>query len=221
MPKVEKLTQGSGTWELCPALPVLTSPPPAVPPPLPPSASGPQTLSLSLLASVPLPLSREFCPPHGPLSCLPGTTFCSLAGGRQPSAPRPPISSCSSLTCCLNGPPDPLRRHPLPETGPSPGPGPPRIVRRARGPCPLSSPFWMASPGLTQMMFSRSRRAAAASTLSACGRRPGVGLAGVGVHLPGSPPLRLLRPTPTHPTPSTRRCPRPACCRSSAHAAPR
>lgn len=151
----------------------------------------------------------------------PGMTSCSLAGGHQPSAPRPLICSCNSLTCCLSGLPDPLLHHPLPEMGLSPGPGPPPIVRHARGPCPRSSPFWMASPGLTQMMYSQSPRAAVASTLSACGRRPAVVQAGVGEHLPGSPLLRLLHPTPIHPIPSMRHCPPLACCRSSAHAVPR
>lgn len=224
MPDVGKLKQGTGMWNSAlTTSPHLTSFTPSSPPSLV-SASLCLRVSvfvyLSLLVSVPLLLFLEFWL-HCPLLCLPGMISCSLAGGLQPSAPRPLISSCSSLTCCLSDPPDPHRRRPLPETGPSPGPGPPRIVPRARGPCPLSSHFWMASLGLIQMTYSRSPRAAEASTLSACGRRPGVGQAGVGVHLPGSLPLLLLRPTPTHPTPSTRRCPRQVCCLSSAHAAPR
>lgn len=178
-------------------------------------------LGLWLSLYWPLSLSSGVLPSSLSPHLSPGMTFCSLAGGRQPSAPQLLISSCSSLTCCLSGPPGPLLHHPLPEMGPSPGPGPPRIVRRARGPCPPSSPFWMASPGLTLMMYSQSPRAAVASTLSACGRRPAVGQAGVGVHLPGNPLLRLLRPIPIHPIPSMRRCPPLACFRSSAHAVPR
>lgn len=183
------------------------------------SASGSWSLALSL--SLGLFLSSGVLPSSLSPHLSPGMTSCNLAGGRQPSAPQPLISSCSSLTCCLSGPPDPLLHHLLPEMGPSPGPGPPRIVHHVLGPCPPSSPFWMASLGLTLMMYSQSPRAAVASTLSACGRRPAVGQVGVGVHLPGSLLLRLLRPIPIHPIPSMRRCPPLACCRSSAHAVPR
>lgn len=217
MPEVGKLRQGSGTLKL---LHSLSSP--GQPCPLFFSNSlCLRSWSLAISLYWPLSLSSGVLPSLLSLHLSPGMTSCSLAGGHLPSAPQPLICSCSSLTCCLSGPQDPLLHHLLPEMGPSPGPGPRHIVHHAREPCPRSSPFWMASLGLTQMMYSQSPRAAVASTLSACGRRPAVGQAGAAVRLPGSPLLRLQPPTLIHPIPSMRRCPLPACCRSSAHAVPR
>lgn len=170
----------------------------------------------------PCPLHTPSTLPYSPVPPPPpGMISCSPAGGHLPSAPRPLIFSCSSPTCSLSVPHDPRPHPPHPETVPSPGPGPRSTVHPARGPSPPHSPSWMASPGPTLTMCSRSLRAAVASTLSACGRRRGGGLAAVGGHLLGSQHPRPRPPMPTPPTLSMRRCPRPASCRSSAPAAPR